>query len=100
MSASRPAKYREWASPNLGCFAAGDELFLGELADRLQHREPSPLRCPVGDHKRLAHQRIQQIQRGEVVTTIGHRARRGEVEPASEAARHPPPQRCPWSVPY
>ena len=28
--------------PNLGCFAAGDELFLGELADRLQHRKPGP----------------------------------------------------------
>ena len=30
--------------PNLGCFAAGDELFLGELADRLQHRKPGPPR--------------------------------------------------------
>ena len=28
--------------PNLGCFAAGDELFLGELADRFQHRIPGP----------------------------------------------------------
>ena len=30
--------------PNLGCFAAGDELFLGELADRFQHRIPGPPR--------------------------------------------------------
>ena len=28
--------------PDLGCFAGGDELFLGELADRLQHRVPGP----------------------------------------------------------
>ena len=52
---------------NLGCFAAGDELFLGELADRLQHRKPGPPRRPVSDQQRLAHQRIEQIQGGEVV---------------------------------
>ena len=27
---------------SLGCLAAGDELFLGELADCFQHREPGP----------------------------------------------------------
>ncbi len=53
--------------PNLGCFAAGDELFLGELADRLQHRKPGPPRRPVGDQQRLAHQGIEQIQGGEVI---------------------------------
>ena len=30
--------------PDLGRLTAGDELFLGELADRLQHREPGPPR--------------------------------------------------------
>jgi hypothetical protein len=28
--------------PNLGCFAARDELLLGELADRFQHGKPGP----------------------------------------------------------
>ena len=54
--------------PDLGCFATGDELFLGELADRLQHRKPGPPRRPVGHQQRLAHQRIEQIQGGEVIT--------------------------------
>ena len=29
----------------------GDELLLGELADRLQHRKPGPPRGPVGDQE-------------------------------------------------
>ena len=41
--------------PNLGRLAAGDELFLGELADRLQHRKPGPPRRPVSHQQRLAH---------------------------------------------
>ena len=45
----------------------GDQLLLGELADRLQHREPGSARGPVGDEQRLAHQRIQQIKDGVIV---------------------------------
>ena len=41
--------------PNLRCFAAGNQLFLGELADRFQHRKPGPSRRPVSDQQRLAH---------------------------------------------
>ena len=61
-------------------------MFLGELADRLQHRKPGPPRRPVGDEQRLAHQRIQQIQNGVVVGAIesGDRAGTLEVESTGE----------------
>ena len=39
-----PGEVPRVGGPNLGCFAAGDQLFLGELADRLQHRKPGPPR--------------------------------------------------------
>jgi hypothetical protein len=35
--------------PDLSCRVAGDELFLGELADGFQHRKPGPPRRAVGD---------------------------------------------------
>jgi hypothetical protein len=68
---------------------AGGELFLGELADRLQHRKAGPPRGPVGDQQRLAHQRIEQIEDGEVVCLwgiweSGYRACTLEVESAGE----------------
>ena len=62
-----PGEVARVGGPNLGCFATGDELFLGELADRLQHRKPGPPRRPVSDQQRLAHQGIEQIQGGEVI---------------------------------
>ena len=75
-------------APNLFRFrrTGGDELFLGELADRLQHRKPGPPRRPVGDQQRLTHQGVQQIQHGVVVGAIesGHRARTLEIEPTRE----------------
>ena len=72
--------------PNLFRRPGGGELFLGELADRLQHREPGPPGGPVGDQQRLAHQRVQQIEDGVVVDVIesGHRAGAFEVESAGE----------------
>ena len=62
-----PGEVAGMRGPDLGGLAAGDELFLGELADRLQHRKPGPPRRPVGDQQRLAHQSVQQIQHGVVV---------------------------------
>jgi len=56
--------------PNLGCFAAGDQLFLGELADRLQHRKPGPPRRPVGDQQRLAHKSVEYLEDGVLVEVI------------------------------
>ena len=72
--------------PNLGCFTAGDELFLGELADRLQHRIAGPPRGPISNEQRLAHQGIEAIQDHVVVGVIetGDSARTVEVEPARE----------------
>ena len=37
-----PGEVAGMGGPDLGGLAARDELFLGELADRLQHREPRP----------------------------------------------------------
>ena len=39
-----PGEVAGMRGPDLGRLAAGDELFLGELADRLQHRIPGPPR--------------------------------------------------------
>src|SRR4029077_20829910 len=60
------------------------ELFFGELADGLQHRKPCPTRRLVGDHQRLADQRIDQIQGGELVTRIRYRLGTCEVETPCE----------------
>ena len=70
--------------PDLSGLAAGDELLLGELADGLQHRKPGPPRRPVGNQQRLAHQRVEQIQDGQVVAAATDCARSGEVEPSGE----------------
>ena len=37
-----PGEVASMGGADLGGLAAGDELFLGELADRLQHRKPGP----------------------------------------------------------
>jgi hypothetical protein len=76
--------------PNLGCFAAGHELFLGELADRLQHRKPGPPRRPVGHQQRLVHQSIEQIQGGEVI--IGTHDRAGTLQVESPGEHRTPHQ--------
>jgi hypothetical protein len=70
----------------LGGLARGDELLLGELADRVQHRKTGPSGGPVGEQQRLAHQCVEQIQHGVVVDVIGsgHRAGAFEVESARE----------------
>ncbi len=39
-----PGEVASMGGPDLGGRAAGDELLLGELADRLQHRKPGPPR--------------------------------------------------------
>ena len=70
--------------PNLGRLTAGDELFLGELADRLQHRKPGPPRRPVSDQQRLAHQGVQQIQGGEVIIGTHDGASTVQVESTGE----------------
>ena len=61
-------------------------MFLGELADRLQHRKPGPPRRPVRDQQRLTHQGVQQIQHGVVVGAIESAYRVGalEIEPTGE----------------
>ena len=66
--------------------AADSELFFGELADRLQHRESCLSRRPVGDQQRLAHQGVQQIEDGVFVCTVGYCYGTStlEVEPAGE----------------
>src|ERR1700757_3563396 len=69
--------------PDLLGHTTGGELLLGELADRLQHRKPGPPRRPVSDHQRLAHQRVEQIQGGEVI--IGTHDRAGALEVESPA---------------
>ena len=53
-----------------GCFTAGDELFLGELADRLQHRIPGPPRGPLGHQQRLAHKGVEYLEDGVLVEII------------------------------
>ena len=74
--------------PNLFRFrrTGGDELFFGELADRLQHRKPGPPRIPVGDQQRLTHQGVQQIQHGVVVGAIESAYCTGtlQIEPTRE----------------
>ena len=39
-----PGEVASMGGADLGGLAAGDELLLGELADRLQHRKPGPPR--------------------------------------------------------
>ena len=60
---SRAAKCRAWAVRESSASPPADKLLLGELADRLQHREPGASRRPIRDEQRFAHQRIEQIQR-------------------------------------
>jgi hypothetical protein len=64
--------------------ACGDEVFLGELANGLQHRIPGGRRRPVGHQERLAHQRVEDVQRGEFVIPSRHRKRARQVESAGE----------------
>src|ERR1700756_4493145 len=56
--------------PNLGGFATGDELVLGELADRLQHRKPGPPRRPVSHQQRLTHKSVEYLEDGVLVVVI------------------------------
>ncbi len=86
MSASLPGEVASVGGPDLIGGTSGHKLFLGELADRLQHRKSGPPRGSVGDQQRLAHQRIQQIQHGVVVGVVesGHRAGALEIEPTRE----------------
>ena len=81
-----PGEIASMRGPDLGGLAARDELLLGELADRLQHRKPGPPRRPVGDEQRLAHQRVEKIQNGVVIDVIesGHRAGALEVKSPGE----------------
>ena len=74
------------------CLAARDELLLGELADRLQHREPGSSRGPVGDEQRLAHQGVEQIEDGVVIDIIGSRYRASTLEIESTGEHRTPIQ--------
>ena len=69
--------------PDRVCFTTCDELVLGELANRFQHREPRSTGRPVGDKQRLAHQSVQQVERGEFLG-IRNRAGAFEIEAAGE----------------
>ena len=66
--------------------SARDELLLGELSDRLQHRKPRPCGGPVGHQQRLAHQGIEQIKDDVVVDVAksGYRASALKIESAGE----------------
>ena len=81
--------------PDLVDGAGGGQLFLGELADRLQHAVAGVAADPLDGHQRLAHQRIQHVQHGVLVEppSAAHRHRGGQVEPAGEhrtAVQHRP----------
>ncbi len=93
-----PGEVARVGGPNLGCFTAGDELLLGELADRLQHRKPGPPRRPVSDQQRLAHQRIEQIKDRVVVGVVGSDYRAGAVEIKSPGEHRTPLQQRLLSV--
>ena len=48
------------------------ELFLGELADRFQQAVAGDAVDLLGSHQRLAHQRVDEIQDGEVIADAVH----------------------------
>jgi hypothetical protein len=55
-------------------------LLLGELPDRFQHRKPGVPGRAIRHQQRLSHQRIQQIQHGEVVDVVGYGYRAGTFD--------------------
>src|SRR4051794_32460194 len=55
----QPGEIAGMRSACLRRVAAGGELLLGELTDRFQHRIPSAPRGVIGDHQRLAYQRVE-----------------------------------------
>jgi hypothetical protein len=65
-------------------FASAHQLFFGELADGLEHRKPCATGGLVYRHKRFAHKRFEQIQRGVSVTAAPHRLGTFYVESACE----------------
>src|SRR6516165_983467 len=80
--------------PRLGRCPTGDELLLGELADRLQHRKPGPPGWPVGDQQRFTHQGVQQIQHGVVVGAIESAYYTSTLEVESTREHRTPLQQC------
>jgi len=72
--------------PGFGRRLAGGELFLGELADRLQDRKPGMPRGAICQERQLAHQSIEQIEKGIVVGVVKscYRAGTFEIKAAGE----------------
>ena len=80
-----PGEVAGMGGPRLGGLAACDELFLGELADRLQHRKPGPpgdRSATSSDLRTKASSRSRRRSRRR--HRSGHRARALEVDSARE----------------
>ena len=91
----------------LGGFTAGDELFFGELADRLQHRKPGPSRShrkpgpsrgSVGDQQRLTDQGVEQIEDYIFIDVIGSVNCACALEVESPGEDRTPFQQCLFGV--
>ncbi|MGY4651649.1 hypothetical protein [Mycobacterium sp. URHB0021] len=70
--------------PDRLAISTGDPLFLGELPDGFQHREPGSRRRPVDDQQRLGDQRVEQGDRGIGVHGTGYGTAALVVEYAGE----------------
>jgi len=64
--------------------STGHELFLGELADRLQHAVAGVTTGLIGGDQRLAYQRLQPIEHGVVVEIRDELGSRSTVEATCE----------------
>ena len=63
------------------------EPVLGELADRLEQAVPGAGGGVVGDHERLADERVEVPQHVDLVGVVDHRADARQVEAAGEHRR-------------
>ena len=71
---------------NVACLvglAGGYELFFRELADCLEHCEPCSLGVAMGDDEGLAGQRMEYVERGELVG-VHDRAGARQIESTCE----------------
>ena len=69
--------------------AVAVELVLGELADRLEQGVAGARPGVIGDHQRLAHERVEVPEDVDVVGPADHRDERGQVEATREDRGRP-----------